>query len=190
MWVGTGLGGILHFATYDYTNIYGAGNVNSVQNILYKNDLPRWHFVYFGYSKPERKAFSAVEFRTRTETLEFKDHDHYLPNKFSLYLGKDKWHATYSGQISYFRFNGGAGAFKTEAFDKAVDDIFGYGSGKGTLIKPPQKFNPEKRSEKVSDSPFNQKEPVLQRKLTESELEDIEEYGYGFWCRFLTHYPA
>lgn len=30
MWVGTAEGGILHFPTYTYTNIYGAGNVNSI----------------------------------------------------------------------------------------------------------------------------------------------------------------
>jgi len=27
------------------------------------------------------------------------------------------------------------------------------------------------------------------RKASNIELEDVEQYGYGFWCRFLTHYP-
>jgi len=87
----------MHFATYSYANIFGGGNVNSIQNIFYKNDLPKWHFVYFGYSKAEKMAYAKVEFKSRTEELIYKDHNHFLPNKFSIYMGRDKWHAIYSG---------------------------------------------------------------------------------------------
>lgn len=51
MWVGQPEGGILHFTTYTYANIYGGGNVNSWQNVKHNDDHARWHFVYFGYSK-------------------------------------------------------------------------------------------------------------------------------------------
>lgn len=119
MWVGNSNGGILHFATYTYANIFGGGTVNSVQNINYGNDLNKWHYIYFGYSRAQRLAHSLVEFRTKTEQASWKDHNHFLPNKFSLYLAKDKWHAAYSGSIAYFRFNGGAGAFSTKDYDKA-----------------------------------------------------------------------
>jgi len=97
----------MHFATYSYANMYGGGNVNSVQNILYKDDLVKWHFVYFGYSKAKKFALVNVEFKSRKEHLEYKDHNHYLPNTFSLYMGRDKWHAIYSGYMAYFRFNAG-----------------------------------------------------------------------------------
>jgi hypothetical protein len=37
MWVGTPEGGILHFPTYTYENMVGAGNVNYYKNIQHKN---------------------------------------------------------------------------------------------------------------------------------------------------------
>jgi hypothetical protein len=51
MFIGSGSGGILHFTTYSYDNMVGGGNVNSWQNINYENQLFKWHFVYFGYSR-------------------------------------------------------------------------------------------------------------------------------------------
>lgn len=122
--------------------------MNSVQNIAYKNDLARWHYIYFGYSRDQRLAFAQVQFKSRTESQSFKDHNHFVPNKFSLYVAKDKWHAAYSGQIAYLNFNAGAGAFATKDYDKAKDDIFGFSAGKGTLIKPPIKFDLDKNTDK------------------------------------------
>lgn len=41
----------MHFTTYTYDNMNGGGNVNVVQNIPYEDQLVRWHFVYYGYSR-------------------------------------------------------------------------------------------------------------------------------------------
>jgi len=29
----------------------------------------------------------------------------------------------------------------------------------------------------------------LEKTFAGEDVEEITEYGYGFWCRFLTHYP-
>lgn len=50
-WVGTVEGGILHFPTYTYTNMNGAGNTNFYKNIQHKNRINEWFYVYYGYSK-------------------------------------------------------------------------------------------------------------------------------------------
>lgn len=50
-------GGFYHFPTYTYTNMNGGGNANQVQNIQHNQEVTTWHFVYFAYSKLERRAF-------------------------------------------------------------------------------------------------------------------------------------
>lgn len=40
------------------------------------------------------------------------------------------------------------------------------------------------------DSPQNGKDPVITRKLQGADLDDVSEYGYGFWLRFLAQYPV
>jgi hypothetical protein len=57
--------------------------------------LNKWQFVYFGYSKPRSLAYAKVEFASRGEEINFRDHHHYLPNKFYLSVGKDKYHDAY-----------------------------------------------------------------------------------------------
>jgi hypothetical protein len=43
-----------------------------------------------------------------------------------MYVGKDKWHAVYSGNIAHLRLNGGDGSFNPTGYGDAKDDIFGY----------------------------------------------------------------
>lgn len=59
--------------------------------------------------------------------------DHYFPNEFSMWVGRDKWHSTFSGRIAYLVFNGGQGAFKTENYGTPKKDIFNYNLGKDSL---------------------------------------------------------
>ena len=46
--------------------------------------------------------------------------NHYLPNKFSLYVAKDKWHNTYSGNTGYIKFNARIGSFIKDCFKKEL----------------------------------------------------------------------
>ena len=36
----------------------GKGNPNIFKNAKYGEGLTSWHFIYFGYSREERKAYS------------------------------------------------------------------------------------------------------------------------------------
>jgi hypothetical protein len=66
-WVGTAEGGILHFPTYTYTDLNGNGNANVVRNVAHKNRHLTWHFIYFGYTKNEKKARVLVKFTDADE---------------------------------------------------------------------------------------------------------------------------
>lgn len=56
LWSSPGSDGIYAFATYTYTNMNGAGEPNAHKAVPYKNQLSEWHFVFFAYSRTERKA--------------------------------------------------------------------------------------------------------------------------------------
>jgi len=62
LFVGDGDGGVLAFVTYTYTNLNGAGNANLFKTVKFNNDLSKWHFVYFGYSRKTRRATGFVQF--------------------------------------------------------------------------------------------------------------------------------
>lgn len=69
-WVGSS--GNLHFATYSYVDLHGNGNPNAHHDIAYDDFINHWHWVYFGYSREERKAFVRVMINESTdETFTF-----------------------------------------------------------------------------------------------------------------------
>jgi len=78
-----------------------------------------WHFVYFGYSRVERKARAYVKFLDSEEELVYDNANHYIPDKLFVYLGHDMPSDTfYSGQIGYARIVLGKDAYKkTNVFD-------------------------------------------------------------------------
>jgi hypothetical protein len=45
----------------------GAGNANLNKLVKYGTELTQWHFVYFGYSKKEKKALGYIQFAGRKE---------------------------------------------------------------------------------------------------------------------------
>lgn len=71
MWVGNSGGGILHFPTYSYVNMNGAGNANLVQNIVHKDRHTEWFFVYYGYTKTDRTAYAFVKWRESEDSLNY-----------------------------------------------------------------------------------------------------------------------
>lgn len=77
-----------------------------------------------------------MEFNGRLGELNFKGTNHYLPKAYSVYVAKDKWHSTYSGNIAYLNFNAGPGAFAKEKHEDAAKDIFGYKAGKLAFPAP------------------------------------------------------
>jgi hypothetical protein len=60
-------------------NLNSIGNVNVWKNINYDDDLVKWHYIYYGYSRNDRTASGVVIFKDRTEKVAFTETNHYLP---------------------------------------------------------------------------------------------------------------
>jgi hypothetical protein len=103
VWLGSGDGGIYAFATYSYNDLVGNGNPNVYKNVKYGEDHKKWHFIYFGYSRKERKALGFIQFEGRKEELVFNDVNHFLIRQYFIYIAKDKFYPSYNGKISNFR---------------------------------------------------------------------------------------
>lgn len=133
-WVGKD-DGVLHFPTYTYRNMNGEGNANYFQNIVHKNRIMSWHFIYFGYTRSLRKARSVVKFGTNYEAQLYDNVNHYVPQKLLLYLGHDMPTTTYySGDIAQFRVLLGEGAFKMDNKFEEEGDPFGLLDGLNSLF--------------------------------------------------------
>jgi hypothetical protein len=96
----------------------------------------QWHFIYFGYSRTDRKARVYVKFFDSQEERNYDNVNHYIPEKLYVYLGHDMPSDTfYSGQIGYARVVLGKDAFKrTNVFDDDDEDPHGYKIGLAKLI--------------------------------------------------------
>jgi hypothetical protein len=92
----------------------GNGNPNVHQSVKYQNDLTSWHFIYFGYSRAERKAFGFVKFPGRKEVVKFDGINHYLAKQFYVNVGKDQFYPSYSGYVAHFRIHLCKGAYDPE----------------------------------------------------------------------------
>lgn len=97
MWVGTAENGILHFPTYTYTNLNGEGNRNLFQNIRHEGNYVRWFFVYYGYSKVQKKAYTHVKWFNKDDNFVQSNVNHYYAYKFWFYLGKDRHYPAWNG---------------------------------------------------------------------------------------------
>ena len=62
---------ILILATHTYKNLNGEGSPNVVQNVDHKGENQAWHYIYFGYSKPEQKAVAVVQLPSGVKHLVF-----------------------------------------------------------------------------------------------------------------------
>lgn len=60
---------------------------------------------------------------------------HYLPNIFSFWVARDKWHSTYSGRIASLVFNGGQNAYRKSDNYVVDGDLFAYSLGKEKYAK-------------------------------------------------------
>lgn len=90
LWVGTPEGGILHFPTYTYSNMNGAGNANLYKNIAHKERHLEWFYVYYGYQKSSSKAYAYVKWTNSEDSLTYDNTNHYLAPEFFIFVGRDK----------------------------------------------------------------------------------------------------
>jgi len=73
--------------------------------------LSEWHFVFFAYSRIERKASGYVQFNGRKEVVEFPSMNHYLAKFLYLNVGKDRFYPAWNGNIGKLRLLLCGGAF-------------------------------------------------------------------------------
>jgi hypothetical protein len=113
----------------------GNGNANYNKNIPHKNRHLNWHFIYFGYSRDERKARVYVKFTEGEEELNYDNVNHYIPSKLYVYLGHDMPTDTfYSGQIGYARVVLGQGSYKKDNNFDVPNDPFAFSAGLTKLL--------------------------------------------------------
>jgi hypothetical protein len=62
-----------------------------------------------------------VRFIQHDSALEWKNHNHFLTEKFYFGLGRDKFYPSWNGMIKYFSIHFGHGAFITEKFSHHED---------------------------------------------------------------------
>lgn len=118
-----------YFMTYSYTDNKGAGNPNiylpatDVSNNYY-NNVPSWAFLYYGYSRVERKAYAYVKFNDFEVSYTFPNINHYLSNKYWIYVPNYKWYNSFNGLIAYFRVQFGPGAYNPNTNFAVTGDRF------------------------------------------------------------------
>lgn len=56
-----------------------------------------WHYLYYGYSRIERKAHGYIKYTSDEKTITYADTNHYLAEKFYLLL-RDERYPSYIGQ--------------------------------------------------------------------------------------------
>lgn len=103
-------------------------------------------------------------------------------------MGRD-WIFNGAGFVAYVKVNLGKGAYVEKEDFHNKDDIFGFEKGKEAFKeKPKEKFDFENLPDEIVDS--NEKEDAkVDKTFDDNELEAPNEYGYGFWMRYLTDYP-
>lgn len=114
VWVGQGDGGVYSFSTYSYNDLNGNGNANIFQNVKLNKDISEWHFIYFGYSRKERKAAGYVQFTNRKEEISIPNLNHYVARQFLVYLAKDQFYPSYNGKVGRFAITLCDGAYNPQ----------------------------------------------------------------------------
>lgn len=92
----------------------------------------------------------------------------------------------YSGKIGYVRIVYGKGAYQNKIIEDE-DDSFGFAIGFKDFGSEEEDKTPKPIDDEVHKSAFDELKPVIEKE--NDSIPDLEEYGYGFWARFLTAYP-
>jgi hypothetical protein len=117
-----------HTNTYTYTNMVGGGNANVFQNYQHNGLITQWHFIYYGYSKADARAFAFFQFRSGTAQLNFPKTNHFWSERF-YFLLKDSRYPFYQGTVNLVTVNLGKGAFKADGDFTKDGTAFGFPLG-------------------------------------------------------------
>jgi hypothetical protein len=103
-----------------------AGNANIYTNINHAGLIQAWHFIYFGYSKAQKRAYFTTFLRSGVLNYNVPNANHYYAEKFFFVL-RDARYANYQGQLALVNVVLGKNAFKVSADDYLSDnDVFKY----------------------------------------------------------------
>lgn len=103
---------------------------------------------------------------------------------------RDNRYENFQGSVQTVKVNTGPGSFKPGSLDDDSDDdsVLGYKTGVVTLIPKVQPVTVNTQNAKFA--PAASGDPVLEVAHPGDKLPSVlNEYGYGFWYRYLTHYP-
>lgn len=158
------------------------------KNIVHKDRHLKWFFVYFGYSKDKQTAYVYVKWSDSEDSLTYDKVNHFYAAQFFTHVGRDSFFQGLSGKLGYVNFNLGKGAFKTGNDFNEAKDSFGFSVGVEKLVKKQDVgFKPADPEKTGFENAQSQEKPVVDK--TSKSEQPFEEYGYGFWLRFLTVYP-
>lgn len=175
--------------TYKYDNMNGAGNANANQRVAYTADkISAWHFIYHGYNKNTAQSFFFIKWSTDSAKHQYDAHRHYFAEKFYFLMRPQKY-GVVNGQIALVNVVLGKGAFKIADDYTADPDTHKFVEGSVKLSKPVAKVDVSTPAGQTLTSSLNSK-PTIDVEHTSDRLPtNINEYGYGFWLKFYTHFP-
>jgi hypothetical protein len=113
--------------------LVGGGNPNLFKLVKHGEEIKKWHFIYFGYTRKTRRAYGYALFDGgRKEEFDFPSTNHFLSKHLYLYVAKDKFYPAYSGKLSNLKMILCDGAFEPN-----------FPSDPKPPITPPPKPDPE-----------------------------------------------
>jgi hypothetical protein len=103
---------------------------------------------------------------------------------------KDSRYYFWNGQYALVNVILGKGSFKVGVDYTDTNDVFAFGSGsaKYWTVGPPIDW---KQGATYLWQPSDNTDPVVSKEIPYEQLPiKLDEYAYGFWFRYLTHYPT
>jgi hypothetical protein len=82
--------------------------------MVLEGTLTRWSFIYFGYSRIERRAHGFNLVDGKVARVDFADTNHFLSSAHILYLAKDRFYPSYSGRAVSVSYAMCQGAFNPD----------------------------------------------------------------------------
>jgi hypothetical protein len=105
-----------------------------------------------------------------------------------MWLPKERFYSAFSGKIGYLNLNFGDGAFRDGNNYVHPNDIFAFNDGLTNLLGNNVK-EVNMQVPGVIPVAVDQDSPKVVEFNDNDIPVDRDEYGYGYWLRFLTAYP-
>lgn len=102
-------------------------------------------------------------------------------------MGRDPHFPGFNGKIAYVNFNLGKGSFRKGNNFAHDDDVFGFAVGSKELFQPTKPGAVPEVDKSLKESKSTDAQTVLD--TVGKDNDELSEYGYGFWLRFLTAFP-